>query len=64
MQSTSATTSDIADRIKEKTLRRMTLGWFDHSQDSHDMRIIKARAFRIIMRLQGQRISMRQAMWG
>jgi hypothetical protein len=54
----------IVQRIKAKATARMNIGWFDHSEDSHDMRVVKARAFRIFMRLQGQRISMREALWG
>lgn len=54
----------IADRIKAKTLQRLRVGWFDHCSDSYDMRLVNARAWRIVCRLRGERISLRDALWG
>ena len=56
--------NQIAKRIKAKTIARMSIGWFDHCNDSYDMRVVNARAIRIVLRLRGERISIREAMWG
>lgn len=55
---------NIIDRIVQKMVSRLRLGWFDHSSDSFDMRVARARAYRIQQRLAGNRITMKQALWG
>jgi hypothetical protein len=55
----------IADNIKAKTLRRRrNIGWFDHCSDSYDMRLVQARAVRLLCRLRGERMTLRAALWG
>lgn len=54
----------IVQRIKAKTLQRQRIGWFDHCSDSYDMRVVNARAYRIMCRLMGERITFRTALWG
>jgi hypothetical protein len=54
----------ITANIKRKTIKRLRLGWFDHCSDSYDTRLVNARAYRIWLRLRGERITLRQALWG
>ncbi len=58
------TLQTLIDRTKAKTLRSLRVGWFDHSNDGHDMRLVTAKAFRLLMRLRGERITLRAALWG
>ncbi len=53
---------DMTERILWKMDRRCRLGWIDHSTGSWDWRIANARATRIIMRRQGVRLTLQQAM--
>jgi hypothetical protein len=41
----------LTDRIAKKMATRRTLGWFDWSGDSWDMRVANARAARIVDRI-------------
>lgn len=54
----------IAERIARKTAARRTIGWFDFSRDGYDMRMCTARAFRIQQRMVGNRLTLREALWG
>jgi hypothetical protein len=56
------TYEQITAKIKNKTIRRLRIGWFDHCSDSYDMRLVNARAYRIWLRIHGERISLRQAL--
>ena len=58
------TLETINERIKCKALARLRLGWFDHCSDSYDNRVVNARAYRIWLRLRGERVTFRQALWG
>lgn len=58
------TLDQITERIARKTAARRFIGWFDFSRDGYDMRMCTARAFRIQQRLVGNRITIRQALWG
>lgn len=42
-------------RLAELRARRRRMGWFDFSPDSYDMRTTQCRAFRIFLRLRGER---------
>jgi len=56
--------SYIVRMIKQKTIARRRVGWFDHSSDGYDMRMVEARALRIYLRQIGERIKLREALWG
>ena len=56
--------AEIAARIKAKVINRCKIGWFDHCSDSYDMRVVNARAIRILLRVRGERMTVREAMWG
>ena len=58
------TLEQLEERIARKTAARRFIGWFDFSRDGFDMRMCGARAFRIQQRLVGNRITMREALWG
>ncbi|KGM38718.1 hypothetical protein JY96_21330 [Aquabacterium sp. NJ1] len=58
------TYEEIKQQIVRKSVARRRIGWFDFSMDSYDMRMCAARAYRIQQRIAGQRISLREALWG
>ena len=49
-------------RLLFKMERRLKLGWIDHSPLSYDWTIATARATRIRLRLNGQRMTLAQVM--
>lgn len=55
---------EIEARIARTTAARRRIGWFDHCGDSHDMRMCRARAWRIHQRTVGVRITLNEAMKG
>jgi hypothetical protein len=55
------TLHDLEIRTIQRTKARMRLGWFDHCSDSWDMRQARAKAVRLWYRLQGRRITLREA---
>lgn len=50
---------DVLENIKQKTISRMKVGWFDHSRDSYDMRKVEIRAYCIFQRMLGIRLSIK-----
>jgi hypothetical protein len=52
---------EIRGRIAGRMADRRRLGWFDFSPFSYDMRVAHARAWRIVCRLNGRRITLREA---
>lgn len=56
--------SEAAERILRKMAARHRFGLFDWSAGSYDREVALTRAYRIHQRLQGRRISFRQAMRG
>jgi hypothetical protein len=56
--------SYITRMIQQKAVTRRRIGWFDYSSDSYDMRVVQARALRIYLRQRGDRIKLREALWG
>lgn len=56
------------DKVKHRIARKMAnkrrIAIFDWCSDSWDMRVAGARAIRIVCRLRGERVSMRDALWG
>lgn len=54
----------LQDRIVAKMAARRRIGWIDYCSDSYDMRVAGARAVRVMARARGERMSMREAMWG
>ena len=52
---------EMMSRMVQKCANRTTIGWFDHSPSSYDVRVAHARAWRISERLQGRRVTLAQA---
>ena len=50
-------------RILEKMDLRRRIGWVDYSTGSWDWRVAYARAYRVMVRRIGVRITLQQALW-
>lgn len=54
----------LRDAVLLRMARRRSIGPFDWSPGSHDDQVATARAYRVMCRVNGRRISMREAMYG
>lgn len=52
----------MSERIFQNMARRQRLGWLDYSSGSYDRHIAAARAWRILERLRGRRMTLAQAL--
>jgi hypothetical protein len=58
------TLAQLRDEVLARMARRRRIGPFDWGPDSWDRRVAMARAFRVMCRANGRRISMRDALCG
>ena len=54
--------TQMSERIFQKMASRLRLGWIDYSSDSYDRHVATVRAWRILERLRGRRMTLAQAL--